>query len=275
LARGRAIFSERLVGVIANRQLLKTVPAPYRAAQLAAPVLAPIDPFRPLGALVPVRCADCHAAAPLETRGPIGSPPLGRCSHCHWGHPPDGRDEAAQARAAPATAEVAACTDCHSRHPAFGPVAYSSGLLLPFDSDGDGNAQDDERDDRRAGGIGTEALLSFDVPRAQRPFTVELAAIGNARHAGTVTRQPSGVAWVRVAPLVGVFATAPYLHNGSVPTLRALLEPAARRPVSFPLGQGGFVLDTRQPGNRNLGHEFGTGLTAREKDDLVAFLRSL
>jgi hypothetical protein len=275
VARGRALFTERLVGTIANRQLLKTVPAPYRAARLATPVLAPIDPSRPLGARLPVRCADCHNAAPLETIGPIATPPLGRCSHCHWGHPAEDATDAATARRLDAAAEVASCSGCHHRHAAFGPVAYSSGLLLPFDSDGDGNAQDDEADDARAGGIGTEALLSFDVPRAQRPFTVELAVIADARHAGPVTRQQSGVAWVRVAPLVGVFATAPYLHNGSIPTLQALLEPAARRPVSFPLGAGGFVLDTRVAGNRNVGHEFGTALGAREKADLVAFLESL
>jgi len=60
-----------------------------------------------------------------------------------------------------------------------------------------------------------------------------------------------------------------------VPTLRALLEPPARRPIVFPLGQAGFVLDTRLPGNRSFGHAFGTGLSPRDKDDLVAFLRSL
>ena len=76
-------------------------------------------------------------------------------------------------------------------------------------------------------------------------------------------------------PQAGIRASAPYLHNGSVPTLRALLEPAARRPVTFPLGDAGFVLDTRLAGNRNIGHEFGTALTAREKDDLVAFLMTL
>jgi cytochrome c peroxidase len=80
---------------------------------------------------------------------------------------------------------------------------------------------------------------------------------------------------VRVAPLTAVYATAPYLHNGSVPTLRDLLEPARRRPVTFPLGAAGFVLDTRLPGNRNTGHEFGTKLTPAEKDDLVAYLQSL
>jgi len=277
VARGRALFTERIVGAIANRQLCKTVPRPYRAARLAPPLIAPIDPSRPLDARVAVRCADCHNAAPLETVGPIGAPPLGRCSHCHWGHPPEERARAAAARRLAAPAEVAACTGCHQRHVAFGPVSYSSGWLLPFDVDGDGNAQDDERDDARAGGIGTEALLSFDVPRPERPhgFGVELAVIPDPRHAGVVTRQQSGVAWVRVAPLVGAFATAPYLHNGSVPTLRALLDPPARRPATFPLGAAGFVLDTRLPGNRNLGHEFGLGLSPREKDDLVAFLRSL
>jgi hypothetical protein len=277
VARGRALFTERLVGVIANRQILKTVPAPYRAARLAAPVIAPLDPSRPLDARLAVRCADCHNAAPLETVGPISPPPLGRCSHCHWGHPAQGGEPAAAARQHAAADEVSGCTRCHHRHVAFGPVAYSSGRLLPFDTDGDGNAQDDEREDARAGGIGTEALLSFDVPRPERTrgFGVELAVLADARHAGPVARQVSGVAWVRVAPLVGVFATAPYLHNGSVPTLRALLDPAARRPAAFPLGKSGFVLDTRTAGNRNVGHEFGTGLTPREKDDLVAFLRSL
>jgi cytochrome c peroxidase len=86
---------------------------------------------------------------------------------------------------------------------------------------------------------------------------------------------PLGVLWVRVPPLVAVSATAPYLHNGSVPTLRDLLSRAGERPVSFPVGRNGFVLDTRLPGNRNIGHEFGANLTSAEKDDLVAFLMSL
>ena len=84
-----------------------------------------------------------------------------------------------------------------------------------------------------------------------------------------------GVPWVRVPPLTAVGATAPYLHNGSVPTLRDLLSPAGERPVTFPVGRNGFVLDTRLPGNRNIGHEFGTNLTSSEKDDLIAFLMSL
>jgi len=41
------------------------------------------------------------------------------------------------------------------------------------------------------------------------------------------------------------------------------------------LGAAGFVFDTRLPGNRNIGHEFGTALTPAEKADLVAFLETL
>src|SRR4051812_795884 len=37
--------------------------------------------------------------------------------------------------------------------------------------------------------------------------------------------------------LYGIWAAAPYLHNGSVATLADLLEPAAQRPASFPVGR--------------------------------------
>ncbi|HVR60420.1 MAG TPA: cytochrome c3 family protein [Polyangia bacterium] len=298
IARGRAIFVDRVVGVIANRQIVKTVPRAFAAAgqakafesALGTAALAPIDPARPLTARLGVRCADCHSGAPLDNRVSLDDhpPPLGRCTHCHRAHPPADEkpgvawvpiERAIRARAPlSAKAEVTACADCHNQHRDFGPLVFSNSQLLPFDADGDGAAQDDEADDGAAGGIGTEALLAFDVPRPQRPggrFSVDLPVIANVRRAGAVGRARLGVPWVRVPPLRALFASAPYLHNGSVPTLRTLLEPADHRPVTFPLGRAGFVFDTRLPGNRNCGHEFGTRLTDAEKDDLVAFLRSL
>ncbi|HEV3059838.1 MAG TPA: di-heme-cytochrome C peroxidase [Vicinamibacterales bacterium] len=76
----------------------------------------------------------------------------------------------------------------------------------------------------------------------------------------------------KVRPLNGVWATPPYLHNGSVPTVYALLSPADERPKVFYLGDreydpknlgyrgmeipGGFTFDTSLPGNHNTGHEF-------------------
>jgi hypothetical protein len=98
-------------------------------------------------------------------------------------------------------------------------------------------------------------------------------------------------------PLDGLWLRAPYLHNGSVPNLRALLEPAARRPKAFYRGDDvydpakvGFVADvaaengrrffrydTSLPGNGNYGHEgpaFGTELPPDEKDALIEFLKT-
>ena len=285
VARGRVLFNDRIVGTIANRQILKSGPRAYAAARLGGPILAPIDASQPLDATLQVRCADCHNSAPLERMLPLAAnpPPLGRCTHCHFTHPePPGYASWGSIRAlaapAEAPAEVTFCERCHTEHRDFGPFVGTSSRLFPFDADGDGNAQGDEADDARAGGIGTEPLLAFDVPRPERPgggFSIDVPVIGDPVHAGPIRRERIGVAWVRVAPLVAVFATAPYLHNGSVPTLRALLEPARRRSVAFPLGASGFIFDTRLPGNRNIGHEFGTALSDGEKNDLVTFLKTL
>jgi len=98
-------------------------------------------------------------------------------------------------------------------------------------------------------------------------------------------------------PLDGLWLRAPYLHNGSVPTVRDLLEPSARRPKTFYRGydvydpvklgfktnvaeEGArkyFKLDTEIPGNGNAGHEgrrYGTGLSMDDKDALVEFLKT-
>jgi mono/diheme cytochrome c family protein len=98
-------------------------------------------------------------------------------------------------------------------------------------------------------------------------------------------------------PLDGLWLNGPYLHNGSVPTLRDLLEPPAQRPAAFVRGldvvdarNGGFVappcdprqapaegfcFDTQLVGNGNGGHVYGTTLSAAEKADLLAYLLTL
>jgi hypothetical protein len=96
-------------------------------------------------------------------------------------------------------------------------------------------------------------------------------------------------------PLDGLWLRAPYLHNGSVPTLRDLLEPPERRPLVFYRGHDlldpvkvGFAppgddairrglvfrYDTRQRGNGNGGHLYGTSLAAADKDALVEYLKT-
>jgi hypothetical protein len=116
--------------------------------------------------------------------------------------------------------------------------------------------------------------------------------------------RPSGVRALlsyKVRPLNGIWATPPYLHNGSVPSIYALLSPVAERPKKFYLGNreydpvnlghltdrfpGGFEFDTTIRGNRNSGHEFSdsqnkTGVIGRflspdERRALIEFLKTL
>ena len=95
----------------------------------------------------------------------------------------------------------------------------------------------------------------------------------------------------KARPLNGIWATAPYLHNGSVPNLWELLLPEDQRSRSFQVGSrdydpvhvgfqtqgspGGFAFDTTLPGNSNAGHTFGTQLTDDQKWALIEYLKSL
>lgn len=98
-------------------------------------------------------------------------------------------------------------------------------------------------------------------------------------------------------PLTGIWLRAPYLHNGSVPTLEDLLQPAGQRPERFYRGydvyhperlgfihdgeaaeRQGFLYDTAEPGNGNQGHEgaaFGTQLDDDDKAALIEYLKTL
>ncbi|MFN0101273.1 MAG: di-heme-cytochrome C peroxidase [Bryobacteraceae bacterium] len=103
--------------------------------------------------------------------------------------------------------------------------------------------------------------------------------------------------------LNGIWATAPYLHNGSVPTLYDLLLPASPqkddppntvyRPKKFMVGSReldvkkvgfkhgesdyqGFLFDTTTLSNSNGGHEYGTRtMSDEDRWDLVEYLKSL
>lgn len=100
------------------------------------------------------------------------------------------------------------------------------------------------------------------------------------------------------SPLDGIWARAPYLHNGSVPTMMDLLSPADQRPGQFyrgndvidavklgftstvpadDKGRRYFLYDTTVPGNGNQGHEgarFGTELSLPDKQALVEYLKT-
>lgn len=96
-------------------------------------------------------------------------------------------------------------------------------------------------------------------------------------------------------PLDGIWATAPYLHNGSVPTVDALLNSKARpvlwertgdshdydhnalgwRYTSPKEAKGEWAFDTRLPGYSNQGHTFGDELSPRERSAVIEYLKTL
>jgi len=118
---------------------------------------------------------------------------------------------------------------------------------------------------------------------------------------GLVEANPTGYI---AAFLDGIWLRAPYLHNGSVPSLRDLLKPAAERPKLFYRGydvydpvDGGFVstlaqaarlqvpwpavlqvatpYDVTRRSCGNQGHEYGVALPQDQKDALLEYLKTL
>ncbi len=96
--------------------------------------------------------------------------------------------------------------------------------------------------------------------------------------------------------LDGLWIRAPYLHNGSVPTLVDLLEHPTDRPTSFfrgydvydpdrmgfvsdlaedpATGRRHFLFDTTLPGNSNAGHLYGVDLSDEQKRALLEYLKT-
>ncbi|MEM6265035.1 MAG: hypothetical protein AAGI38_21170 [Bacteroidota bacterium] len=96
-------------------------------------------------------------------------------------------------------------------------------------------------------------------------------------------------------PLDGVWVTAPYLHNGSIPTLEDLLN-SSQRPDFWKRsgknddydtqkvgwhytaksgGGGKWTYDTTKPGSSNTGHYYGDKLSQDERAAVIEYLKTL
>ena len=163
--------------------------------------------------------------------------------------------------------------------------------------------------------LGTDPLRAqnFATPlEKEKPFTDGLQAVAAKVKKHAIAANPGEhpdeldlpdhkIRWLTTRgyvarPLEGVWASPPYLHNGSVPTLDDLLKPENERPVCFPVGHREydpvklgyvsdfnkvpvaersrfFVYDTRIKGNSNKGHLYGTCLSASEREALLEYLK--
>jgi len=138
------------------------------------------------------------------------------------------------------------------------------------------------------------------------------SSLKNGNYTPDTTAKPfASVMAYKARPLNGIWATAPYLHNGSVPTLYDLLLP--KRQISDPIegeyrpdefmvgsrefdvervglkstGYDGFLFRTSIWGNNNSGHEYASGrtpqpdgeflpeLTKEQRLNLLEYLKSL
>jgi hypothetical protein len=158
---------------------------------------------------------------------------------------------------------------------------------------------------------GTTSFFGIDRPpviawSAPKSLQVERGGLVDAvrspekqRRLDRCLTKPSQALGYKARPLTGIWATAPYLHNGSVPTLWDLLLPPKQRPKAFHLGTREYdpkfvgyetaksaensfefrVIDTfgrAIDGNSNLGHDYdNASFTDPERMALIEYLKSL
>jgi hypothetical protein len=132
-----------------------------------------------------------------------------------------------------------------------------------------------------------------------------LIAHYNATWLGTEYPVETTMTGYQAPPLDGIWATAPYLHNGSVPTLALLLQSSDRPrrfrrppstdfahydtvnvgwkhetvdappPANVPPAQARYIFDTGKFGLGNGGHTFGDKLSDAERGDVIEYLKTL
>ncbi len=139
--------------------------------------------------------------------------------------------------------------------------------------------------------VGTDPLLAQHAGQFSKPFTDWF----NRSFYGEIARLEPGDGYVP-PPLDGVWATAPYFHNGSIPNLAAVLDSSRRLPrtlierrssaydlqqlgwpnvAATPGDEPAYVYDTSVPGYANTGHTFGDKLTPDERTALLEYLKTL
>lgn len=173
------------------------------------------------------------------------------------------------------------CSCCHGTYAADEAAESYPNLLLPIDV------------------VGTDPLLAVEADA--QPF----ASFFNASWYGQIGQLTTGDPFVGYVapPLDGIWATAPYFHNASVPTLELVLD-STRRPVHWrridydsthfdevalgwpwievpggpdgvPEDQRKHVYDTTRLGHWNTGHTFGDHLADDERRAVLEYLKTL
>jgi mono/diheme cytochrome c family protein len=177
---------------------------------------------------------------------------------------------------------TANCAGCHGTYATNDEDETYPNLLFPLDL------------------IGTDAVVAQGAK-----YAPELVDWYNESYYGSITRMTPEDPFpgYMAPPLDGVWATGPFLHNGSVPTIAAVLDSSTRpkfwRRLDFDsanfdqqtLGwpytelayghaqveesERKFIYDTTQFAHTNTGHTFGDHLTAAERTAVLEYIKTL
>ena len=153
--------------------------------------------------------------------------------------------------------------------------------------------------------IGTDPKRANGLPREWGEWYNKSWFAKEKRPDGGIGFPAKSPAGYQAPPLDGIWATAPYLHNASVPTLYHVLNSSARPTLftrSFKTDESAYdkknvgwkitnadagelqkmsayeqrkIYDTRQPGRRNVGHTFGDAFTEEERRAVMEYLKTL
>lgn len=209
------------------------------------------------------------------------------------------------------------CHRCHMRMPRHDPKRAPRSVMVPLDEIGTDPTMALEFANRRAKtgmlegrkvGLGDEVFgpeasgvdllthLVIGTVLSNPGAAIEEQLLAFAEHRGTYADEPGrlgteSIRAYRARALNGIWSTAPYLHNGSVPTIYELLLPPDQRVKSFTTGryefdakevgivqdpfEGGFTFDATIEGNLNGGHTYGTDLSDDDRWALVEYIKGL
>jgi hypothetical protein len=109
------------------------------------------------------------------------------------------------------------------------------------------------------------------TPPNDKPATLDVLPISVGTDPGLALKTRKGTGYYKVPSLKGVWYRGHYLHDGSAASLEEMFDPARLEETHLP---GGWL----PPGTKTRaikGHEFGLKLNAAERDQLIAFLRTL
>jgi len=168
----------------------------------------------------------------------------------------------------------ATCADCHGT---YGDGGTYPNLMIPVEE------------------VGTDATLGSGAAQFADRFVDWFA---QSFYGQTARLEPKPAYYA--PPLDGIWATAPFLHNGSVPSLATLLD-SSKRPafwkrraadgegndfdpvevgwqydaVAQPASPSTIVYDTTQPGYGNGGHTYGDVLSDADRAAVIEYLKTL